>query len=158
MQMPTEITHTVLTIRGIILLYSKAHSILYVCFITQTILFTLETLLFTIILKKCSYYDRYLLTKTKLKQGILRYCIKEKMRLQVIFYNSTQLSYFVSSYFECSSKSMDKICSLTLLAFFESFRRIAEHTSPVTTNTQKLILNIRLTSDEIVSQLLKRTQ
>lgn len=52
MQMPTEITHTVLTIRGIILLYSKAHSILYVCFITETILFTLETLLFTIILKK----------------------------------------------------------------------------------------------------------
>lgn len=105
-----------------------------------------------------TYYDRYLLTKTKLKQGILRYCIKEKMQLQVILYNSTQLSYFVSSYFECSSKSMDKICSLTLLAFFESFRRIAEHTSPVTTNTHKLILNIRLTSDEIVSQLLKRTQ
>lgn len=50
---------------------------------------------------------------------------------------------------------MDKICSLTLLAFFESFRRIAEHSSPVTTNTQKLILNFRLTSDEIVSQLLE---
>lgn len=36
-------------------------------------------------------------------------------------------------YFECSSRSFDNICSLTLFAFFDSFLRIAEHTKPVTT-------------------------
>lgn len=35
-------------------------------------------------------------------------------------------------YFECSSRSLDKTCSLTLFAFFDSFLRIAEHTNPVT--------------------------
>lgn len=44
-------------------------------------------------------------------------------------------------YFECSSRSFDNICSLTLFAFFESFFRIAEHTKPVTrTNELKHIL------------------
>lgn len=37
-----------------------------------------------------------------------------------------------NSYFEWFSSSIDNICSLTLAAFFESFRRIAAHIRPVT--------------------------
>lgn len=52
-------------------------------------------------------------------------------------------------YIECSSKSIDNFCSLTLLTFFESLRRTAELTSPVTTTTQvQLIILIYTTKSK----------
>lgn len=44
--------------------------------------------------------------------------------------------YCKHDYFECCSKSLDKSCSLTLLAFLESFLRMAEHSKPVTKTTK----------------------
>lgn len=38
----------------------------------------------------------------------------------------------ILAYFECSSKSIDSNCSLSLFAFFESCFRIAEQSNPVT--------------------------
>lgn len=38
----------------------------------------------------------------------------------------------ILAYFECSSKSIDSNCSLTLFAFLESFFRIAKQINPVT--------------------------
>lgn len=55
-------------------------------------------------------------------------CIKHFFFLWI---NTTNIDYTIT-YSECSSRSIDNICSLTLLAFFESLLRIAEHTKPVT--------------------------
>lgn len=47
------------------------------------------------------------------------------------------------SYFECPSRSLANICSLTLLAFFDSFLRIAEQTNPVTTKTLNTLIHVK---------------
>lgn len=39
---------------------------------------------------------------------------------------------YISLYFECSSRVFERTNSLAVLALFESFLRIAEHTKPVT--------------------------